>query len=101
MIYVALQSAELQLSRIRTRVSEGGHAVPDDKVRSRRQRSFEQLAWFERHVDECFIYDNSVGEPDLVGWKTTEGLVHWGRLPKDMTMILEAGGALLVDGRAS
>jgi predicted ABC-type ATPase len=73
MIYVVLASVELQLRRIRRRVAEGGHDVPVEKVASRRERSFEQLAWFAQHVDRCWIFDNSTGEPELVVAKGSEG----------------------------
>lgn len=55
MIYVVLASAELQVARIRTRVLEGGHDVPREKIKARRLRSFEQLAWFYKNADECFV----------------------------------------------
>jgi predicted ABC-type ATPase len=43
MIYVLLRSADLQTERVRRRVAEGGHDVPEDKIGARRVRSFEQL----------------------------------------------------------
>jgi predicted ABC-type ATPase len=84
MIYVVLASAELQLERIRERVSSGGHDVPEDKVRSRRQRSFEQLAWFAQHVDQLWIYENSYGEPDLIGIKWQGAIVELEKWPADL-----------------
>lgn len=95
MIYVVLSSPELQAARIRTRVSEGGHDVPVEKIASRRLRSFEQLAWFYRNVDECFIYDNSTGEPELIAEKIGPALFRWGPLPVDLEETLDRFGALL------
>lgn len=69
MLYVVLDSAELQLERIRLRVSEGGHDVPPDKVIERRRRSFEQLALFAKHLDRLMIFNNSSGSPRLVAYK--------------------------------
>jgi predicted ABC-type ATPase len=74
MIYVVLKSAELQAKRIQIRVSEGGHDVPVYKIAARRKRSFEQLAWFLLHVDKCFIFENSDGEPDVIAEWFGEGL---------------------------
>ncbi len=88
MIYVVLMSAEMQLARIRERVASGGHDVPEDKVRSRRTRSFEQLAWFAQHVDQLWIYDNSVGEPDLIGIKWEGTLVELEPWPADLSAAL-------------
>lgn len=84
MIYVVLASAELQIERIKERVSSGGHDVPEDKVRSRRERSFEQLAWFAKHVDQLLIFDNSVGEPDMIGVKWEGALVELQQWPVDL-----------------
>ncbi|HEU0045024.1 AAA family ATPase [Sphingomonas sp.] len=78
MIYVTLASAELQLRRIAVRVAHGGHDVPAEKVRDRRQRSFRELAWFAQHVDQCSIFENSVGEPDLVASLAHGQLMQYG-----------------------
>ena len=69
LIYVFVRSVEIQLERIRLRVSKGGHAVPDDKVRERRERSFDQLSWFFHHADAAWLLDNSDAEPKLVADK--------------------------------
>lgn len=69
LIYVFLRSAEAQIERIRWRVAKGGHAVPDDKVRARRERSFDQLPWFMEAADSAWLFDNSGAEPELVGRK--------------------------------
>lgn len=66
LIYVFLDSADRQIERIRLRVAKGGHPVPDDKVRERRERSFDQLPWFFGNSDFARVYDNSGGEPKLV-----------------------------------
>lgn len=66
LIYVYVDSADRQLERIAYRVAKGGHAVPEDRVRARRQRSFDQLAWFFHHADAAWIFDNSAAEPHLV-----------------------------------
>ena len=65
-VYVYLETAEMQLERIRARVAKGGHDVPEDKVRSRRQRSFEQMPWFFHAADRAWIFDNSDAEPELI-----------------------------------
>lgn len=65
-VYVYLESAEMQLERIRARVAKGGHDVPENKVRERRSRSFDQLHWFFWHSDRAWIFDNSGAEPIMV-----------------------------------
>lgn len=66
LIYVFVDSAERQLERIAIRVAKGGHAVPAEKVRERRERSFDQLPWFYHHADAAWLFDNSRAEPQLV-----------------------------------
>ena len=66
LIYVIVESAELQIERVRLRVKKGGHHVPDDKVRTRRTRSLEQLRWFFDQSDYCLIYDNSTSTPKMM-----------------------------------
>lgn len=72
-VYVFLRDSELQLERIRARVAKGGHDVPPDKVRDRRRRSFEQAGWFFWQADRAWVFDNSGGEPVLVGRRDEGG----------------------------
>ena len=92
MIYVVLESTELQLERIRMRVGEGGHDVPTEKVAARRLRSFEQIGWFIQNVDDCYIYDNSTGEPQLIAVSLGDTLIVLNELPSDLREALEASG---------
>lgn len=92
MIYVVLKSAELQIERVAIRVSEGGHTVPEDKIRSRRARSFEQLTWFASNVDQCLIYDNSTGEPELIAENFGTTMTTWRTLPRDMQDAFDRAG---------
>lgn len=96
LIYVLVRSVAQQIERVAIRVSEGGHDVPADRIISRRERSFEQLAWFRRHVDQSLIFDNSTSEPDLIG-ELIEGRTPYffGRLPDDLKRILLKEGYYL------
>ena len=42
--YVALSDVELHVSRVATRVQAGGHSIPEQVIRNRYSRSFENLA---------------------------------------------------------
>ncbi|NIJ18499.1 putative ABC-type ATPase [Sphingomonas naasensis] len=97
MIYVVLASLKLQLERVRRRVAEGGHDVPADKIAARRTRSFEQLAWFARQVDQCWLFDNSTGDPEVLAAKTRRdgSLWQFHALPFDLEMILLQSGTRL------
>lgn len=74
LIYVYLATAEQQMDRIALRVVKGGHPVPEDKVRARRQRSFDQLPWFFAAADYVRIYDNSGNGPELMASKGADGV---------------------------
>lgn len=74
LVYVLLDTPERNIERVRLRVAKGGHDVPDDKVRSRYQRSLEQFPWFLEQADSAWIYDNSGGQPRRIGEKS-EGVV--------------------------
>lgn len=90
MIYVLLRSAALQIERVALRVSEGGHDVPREKIVSRRAKSFAQLLWFMRHVDQLLIFDNSTGEPELAAALAQDGVLKIYRsLPEDLMRMLE------------
>lgn len=70
LIYVMLASVDLNVERVALRVKRGGHAVPEEKIRSRHGRSLAQLPWFFDQTDLALIYDNSNASPVLVGQKT-------------------------------
>jgi len=69
LIYVILNSADLNVERVKMRVAKGGHHVPEDKIRSRYQRSLEQLPWFLNQADSAWLFDNSGAKPKMVGIK--------------------------------
>lgn len=74
LLYVILRTADMNVDRVRLRVSRGGHDVAEDKIRDRRERSLQQLPWFLDQADLALIYDNSGVEPRLVGQKR-DGIV--------------------------
>jgi len=97
MLYVVLDSVELQLERIRIRVREGGHDVPMQKVIDRRRRSFEQLAMFCKHLDRLAIFNNSTGEPSLSAYKRVKKPLHVVEaLPPDLMAALTEGQVPMV-----
>lgn len=100
-IYIVLRSAELQIERVRIRVAEGGHDVPEDKIRSRRERSFREFAWFFSKADACYIYDNSTGEPEYLGGKFGNALARYRPLPFDLQQVLDEAGLSTFDDPAS
>lgn len=69
LIFVMLQTPEMNVARVRIRVRKGGHAVPEEKITARWWRSLAQLPWFLEHADQAAIYDNSGNLPLLIGRK--------------------------------
>lgn len=59
--YVAVSSAEESLSRIANRVSKGGHDIPEDVVRRRFAKRFDDLVRILPLVDEAVFFDNENG----------------------------------------
>jgi predicted ABC-type ATPase len=89
LIYVYLDSVELNIERVRTRVRKGGHDVPEDRIRSRRLRSFAQFGWFFTHADRADVYDNSGATPRRVLAKRGLSIMSYDRLPEEMIDALD------------
>ncbi len=67
LIFLRLAAPEMALARVRLRVSEGGHNVPEDIIRRRFQsgwRNFETI--YRDLADEWAVYDNAGDQPILV-----------------------------------
>lgn len=89
----------MQIERIRTRVSEGGHNVEDAKVIARRQRSFDQLALFAKHLDRLMIFNNSTGAPRLAAYKRFKKPIEViGSVPRDLRVALQQGEVPIARG---
>ncbi len=59
LIYIHLQSAELNQARVAQRVMQGGHNVPADKIISRLPRTQQYIRQALPLVDIARFYDNS------------------------------------------
>lgn len=68
LIYVVLQTPEIAIARVATRVAAGGHDVPADKVAARWRRSLANLPHFFSEADIALVFDNSdpLGAPRLL-----------------------------------
>lgn len=69
-IYVVLDSIDLNVERVRIRVEKGGHAVPEDRIRSRWSRSLAQMPWFLAEADRAWLFNNSGEHPVPIGRKS-------------------------------
>jgi len=67
LIYLCISDVRVALERIRTRVRQGGHDIPDDVVRRRYEsgwRNFNTL--YNPLVNSWILYDNSGNIPVLL-----------------------------------
>lgn len=58
-VYIGTENVEINLARIRNRVLAGGHDVPEEDVRRRYKRSFENLPIAIKRADHAILFDNS------------------------------------------
>jgi predicted ABC-type ATPase len=71
-IYVLTCNADINVARVRGRVLDGGHDVPEDKIRSRYTKALELLPQVIDICDKILIYDNSI-LPHLIFKKDENG----------------------------
>ncbi len=72
LIFFWLESPELAIERVKKRVLEGGHHIPEEVVKRRYQRGIENLlTLFFDEVDYLLIFDNTGPEPALIAEKET------------------------------
>ncbi|MDR1837008.1 MAG: zeta toxin family protein [Treponema sp.] len=71
-IYVLTCNADINVARVRSRVHEGGHDVPEEKIRSRYVKALKLLPQIIDVCDKIFIYDNSI-MPAIIYKKDKKG----------------------------
>lgn len=67
LLFLRLPSADAAIARVRQRVAEGGHDVPEEVIRRRFHagwRNFERV--YRDLVNEWAVYDSSGATPVLV-----------------------------------
>ena len=76
--YVALESPELHIDRVRRRVAKGGHDIPAADIRRRYDQSRLNLIRLLPKLTELRVYDNSKeGDPDIGREPAPRLLLHW------------------------
>ena len=88
--YLWAPDCDLLVSRIRQRVASGGHAVPDQDVRRRRERSLQNLKGYADVMDKVRVFDTSEAFPVLVFEKNGAALVYdearFARIQKELDL---------------
>lgn len=59
-LFVGTGGPDINVSRVKHRVSLGGHDVPDDKIISRYERTMQLLPRYIEVADYIAVYDNSI-----------------------------------------
>jgi predicted ABC-type ATPase len=73
--YVGLESAELHIARVKARVAKGGHAIPEERIRERFDRSRLNLIHLMPRLTELSVFDNSAEADPLKGIAPTPALL--------------------------
>ncbi len=58
-IYVLTATPDINVMRVESRFASGGHPVPEDKIRSRYDKSLAQIPELLKVADVLHIYDNT------------------------------------------
>lgn len=77
LLFFWLQSIELAIEHVKIRVSEGGHNIEPKIIERRYIRGIKNL--FEIYlpiVDGALIFDNSIGQPELIAQKHMDGFFN-------------------------
>ena len=65
--YVGLNTPELHIARVRSRVERGGHDIPEVRIRERYHRSRLESVRLIPKLTELRVYDNSQGADPHTG----------------------------------
>src|SRR5690606_36638714 len=78
--FVCTESPEINKYRVKLRVANGGHDVPEDKIESRYYRSLSLLYTAAQIAYQAYFFDNSMhGEPYrlIAHFKVADGQKVW------------------------
>lgn len=59
LVFIHVEKAELNIARVAQRVLDGGHRVPEDRIRSRIPRTLDNVKAAIPLCDEVYVLDNS------------------------------------------
>ncbi len=97
LLYVWLRSPELAVARVRARIANGGHAIPEETIRRRYSRSLSNFTrLYSPMVDQWRVYDNSGDSPRLVAFRAAGEAVTV-RMPRLWRALCEAATATSQD----
>lgn len=71
--FVSTQSVDINIGRVHTRVQEGGHDVPENKIRKRYELSMANLYGAVKQTNRAYIFDNSGKKVELLAEYDADG----------------------------
>lgn len=75
LIFLWLKSSELAIERVKQRVSEGGHHIPENIILRRYKRGLSNfLNLYKNLVDDWLFFDNSKEVQELIATGNLQGL---------------------------
>lgn len=93
LVYIHLQTDELNQARVAQRVMQGGHNVPTDKIITRIPRTLGYVRDALPLVDAAKFYDNSLHDQPFI----SIALLNKGQLQKQIDTLPEWAKAMLID----
>ncbi len=93
LFFVGTESPEINIRRVKGRVSKGGHDVPIEKIRSRYAKSLANLIPGIEIADRAYVLDNSVDLEEAVLFaRTRDGLLKktYGTIPDWAAPMIES-----------
>ncbi len=91
LVFICVEDPEMCIARVYQRVEDGGHDVPDDKIRERFSRSLNNLRAAIGIVDKLYLFDNSFFDTPyrhLANFEQGKLVWHAKRLPTWAKIIL-------------
>lgn len=78
LLFLWLDSVELAIERVKQRVAQGGHHIPEETIRRRYQKGIRNFfTLYEERVDAWLFLDNSGATPTLMAENGDRGMtVH-------------------------
>ncbi|MCL2785033.1 MAG: zeta toxin family protein [Propionibacteriaceae bacterium] len=74
-VFVLTVNVSINVARVRGRVATGGHNVPEEKIRSRYERSLANLPALANLSDTIVVIDNTGDDPVQIYARDTSGFV--------------------------
>jgi len=77
LLYIWLKSPSLAINRVKDRVLNGGHSIPEDTIRRRYYRSIYNLIdLYLPLVNNAYLFDNSDKKPSDIAQKEGDGEIE-------------------------